>query len=355
MHVGHAVYGLAALKQNASDAARALVAAADDASPASPLWVQCWGGAGVLAEALNLVEQTRDANATAAFVQNIRVYSISDQDDAGMWIRERYPNLFYVVSLHSFSEYGRATWNGISGEMFRWFDRGGPDSSLVTNEWLQTHIRIGELGAHYRKSTIIKGSTVESLHEIAKFDFIMEGDTPAFFPLIQNGLGDPEHPEWGNWGGRWKLLDQSRKVNVFTDATDWVIGINNETYLTSYGTIWRWRREYQFDFASRMQWSLGKSYEETNHAPVAIINGSCGPAILELSFRVNETIVLDASDSWDPDNDALSFKWFHYFDVTERVEVEVGESPFDTEYVTISSFSNDTSTVKVTPRYNHVS
>lgn len=50
----------------------------------------------------------------------------------------------------------------------------------------------------------------------------MEGDTPAFFPLIQNGLGDPEHPEWGNWGGRWKLLDQSRKVNVFTDATDWV-------------------------------------------------------------------------------------------------------------------------------------
>jgi hypothetical protein len=183
----------------------------------------------------------------------------------------------------------------------------------------------------------------------------MEGDTPAFFPLIQNGLGDPEHPEWGNWGGRWKLLDQSRKVNVFTDATDWVIGVNNETYLTSYGTIWRWRREYQFDFAARMQWTLKKKYEETNHAPIAIVNGTCGPSVLELPFKVNETVVLDASHSWDPDNDELSFKWFHYFDVTERVEVEVGESPFETEYVTIENVNNDTSTVTITPRYNHVS
>ncbi|KAJ4299649.1 hypothetical protein N0V90_004895 [Kalmusia sp. IMI 367209] len=331
--VGHPVYGLAALQQNASEAALALVKAGDDASQDDPLWVQCWGGAGVLAEALNLVQQTREANATAAFVQNLRVYSISDQDDAGPWIRQRFPNLFYIVSLHSMNEYGRATWNGISGELFRFFDKGGPDSSLVTNEWLGEHIRVGELGKHY-----------------PRFDFIMEGDTPAFFPLIQNGLGNPEHPEWGNWGGRWKLLDASRKINVFTDATDWVIGVNNETYLTSYGTIWRWRREYQYDFAARMQWTLGKSYEESNHAPVAIVNGSCGPEIIELTYKLNDTIVLDASQSWDPDSDKLSFTWFHYLDVTERVE---GKSPFGTEFVKISNISEDGSVVAVTPKYNH--
>ena len=335
VHLGHPIYGLANLQQNASEAALALVNAGDQASPLDPLWVQCWGGAAVLAEALNLVQSTRDANATATFVQNLRVYSISDQDDAGPWIRQHFPQLFFVVSLHSFSEYSLASWNGISGEKFRWFDKGGPDTSLVTNEWLQEHIRVGELGAHY-----------------PDFDFIMEGDTPAFFPLIRNGLGDPEHPEWGSWGGRFKLLDQSRKVNVFTDATDWVIGINNETYWTTFGTIWRWRREYQFDFASRMQWTLGKSYDEINHAPVAIVNGSCGPEIIELKYKFNDTVVLDASKSWDPDNDALSYKWFHYLDVVERVE---GEAPWSTEFVKISNLESDGSVVALTPQYNHVS
>ncbi|KAL1596499.1 hypothetical protein SLS60_009146 [Paraconiothyrium brasiliense] len=333
VHVGHPVYGLASLQLNTSDAGLALVKAGDDASPTDPLYVQCWGGAAVLAEALNIVQQTRDANATASFVANLRVYSISDQDDAGPWIRQRFPTLSYIVSLHSFSEYGRATWNGISGELFRFFDIGGPDSSLVTNEWLQTHVRVGELGAHY-----------------PKFDFIMEGDTPAFFPLVQNGLGDPEHPEWGNWGGRWKLLDQSGKVNVFTDATDWVVGINNQTYLTSFGTIWRWRREYQFDFAARMQWTLGKKYEETNHAPVAIVNGSCGPGVIELNYKINDTVVLDALESWDPDGDELKFKWFHYLDVTERVE---GKSPFPSKYVKIEDVDASGAVIAVTPQYNH--
>ncbi|KAL5453181.1 hypothetical protein PMIN06_005628 [Paraphaeosphaeria minitans] len=333
VHVGHPVYGLASPQLNTSDAAHALIKAGDDASPTSPLYVQCWGGAAVLAEALHLVSSIRSANATTSFVSKLRVYSISDQDDAGPWIRQHFPTLSYIVSLHAFNEYSRATWNGISGELFRFFDIGGPDSSLITNDWLQSHIRLGPLGAHY-----------------PRFDFIMEGDTPAFFPLIRNGLGDPEHPEWGNWGGRWKALDASGKVNVFTDATDWVVGVNGQTYLTSHGTIWRWRREYQFDFAARMQWTLGKAYEETNHAPVAIVNGSCGPKVLEMTHKMNETVVLDASASWDPDGDELKFKWFHYLDVTERVE---GASPLPSKFVKIEDVGGNWGVVAVTPLYNH--
>ena len=33
----------------------------------------------------------------------------------------------------------------------------------------------------------------------------MEGDTPSWLALIPNGLGDPEHPDWGGWGGRYEL------------------------------------------------------------------------------------------------------------------------------------------------------
>jgi hypothetical protein len=33
----------------------------------------------------------------------------------------------------------------------------------------------------------------------------MEGDSPSFLYLINNGVGDPEHPDWGSWGGRYEL------------------------------------------------------------------------------------------------------------------------------------------------------
>ena len=31
----------------------------------------------------------------------------------------------------------------------------------------------------------------------------MEGDTPSFLNLINNGLSDHDHPDWGGWGGRY--------------------------------------------------------------------------------------------------------------------------------------------------------
>jgi Protein of unknown function (DUF1593) len=33
----------------------------------------------------------------------------------------------------------------------------------------------------------------------------MEGDTPSFLYLIDNGLSMLEHPDWGSWGGRYEL------------------------------------------------------------------------------------------------------------------------------------------------------
>ncbi|KAL1633731.1 hypothetical protein SLS58_010952 [Diplodia intermedia] len=183
VYSGHSVYGLESLKLSASAAALALIHAVDDSE--KPLWISAWGGMGVLAEALNKVSNTRSSDDTSAFVKKLRVYSISDQDDAGSWIREHFPALFYIVSLHGFTEFSQATWNGIGGEDYRHFDKGGPDTSLVTNDWLQEHIRIGDLGAYY-----------------LNYSYVMEGDTPSFLQLIQNGLSDPDQPSWGSWGGR---------------------------------------------------------------------------------------------------------------------------------------------------------
>ncbi|KAI1077397.1 DUF1593-domain-containing protein [Whalleya microplaca] len=317
---GHPVYGLEALTLPPSDAAIALVKDADASTPDNPLWICLWGGANVLAEALQFVSRTRHPDAVSSFIKNLRVNSISDQDDAGAWIRENYPSLFFVVALHGFSEYTQASWNGISGEELRHFDKGGPDTSLVTNDWLQTHIRIGELGEHYPNYT-----------------YIMEGDTPSFFPLIPNGLGDPEHPEWGSWGGRFLLVDASGRYPLFSDASDVAIGINGDIYVSSFATIWRWRKAYQYDFAARMQWAAEADYTKNNHQPIAILNGTCGPQVLTIPYRFGDTVVLDASASWDPDGDKVKFDWFHYREVVQRMQ----EGPIDPVSPNITTTSID--------------
>ncbi|ROV92974.1 hypothetical protein VMCG_08976 [Cytospora schulzeri] len=328
---GHPVYGLAALNESSpSNASTALIAGVDASD--EPLWVTAWGGANVLAEALNQVKKERNEEDLAAFVRKLRVYSISDQDDAGAWIRTNFPTLFYIVSVHGFSEYAVAAWNGISGDLYRHFDKGGPDTSLVTNEWLQQHIRIGTLGENY-----------------PKWKYIMEGDTPSFLGLIPNGLSTPEHPEWGGWGGRYTLADSSGTQGMFSDAADWAIGVNNDTYLSQFAAVWRWRKAFQYDFAARMQWTVTprNGTESPNRQPVAVVNGSC--ETFTIPYVLGETVVLDASESWDPDGDEVTFEWFHYREPTFRME---GRIPRTSPNVTFDALDNIGSVVNVTPKDN---
>ena len=94
---GQPAYGMAAVGPGkSSSGAQALVKAADRNDP-RPLWITIWGGANTLAQALIDVRATRSPAERAKFVAKLRVYSISDQDDAGPWIRRQFPDLFYVV------------------------------------------------------------------------------------------------------------------------------------------------------------------------------------------------------------------------------------------------------------------
>lgn len=296
----HEIYGLAALQRNLSSGAELLVQAVDNSS--EPLYVQMWGGAVVLAEALHHVQETRSADSLDSFVSRLRAYSISDQDDAGPWIRRQFPALRYIVSIHGFNMYGRAAWVGMSGEEYYYFDQGGPDTSLVSSAYIQKNFQRGALGEHYLDPA-----------------FIIEGDTPALLYTMQNGLNMPEHPEYGGWGGRYTATDLSGASQVYSDAVDFVVGKNNQTFVSNYATIWRWREAYQNEMATRIGWTLTSNYSAASHPPKVVVNGSRGYEPLTLSAGPGAQVHLDASGSIDVDTNSsstLNFDWIHYREVT---------------------------------------
>jgi Protein of unknown function (DUF1593) len=297
---GQDKYGLAATGADKMSAGAQAIIDAADRDDARPLWITVWGGANTLAQVLGHIQATHSPDALSKFVAKLRVYSISDQDDAGPWIRREFPGLFYVVkpSPPNSEEYTSATWTGISGDVY--YRMPGADPSLVTNEWLDKNIRSkGPLGAAY-----------------PKFMFIMEGDTPSFLGLIPNGLNAADTPNWGGWGGRYiHRQPYGESHAIWTQGGDTFGRVSSADtvgeYTSDHATIWRWRLAYQNDFAARMDWTI-KSYKQANHPPVVAVNGDASGDPVRVTARAGESIVLTADGSSDPDGDKLGYRWFHY-------------------------------------------
>lgn len=303
---GQSAYGLAGSGPGkSSDGSKAIARAAERAD-SRPLWLCIWGGANTLAQALADLKAAHSTDEMAKLIAKLRVYSISDQDDAGPSIRKQFPDLFYIVSpsTPTSGEYASATWTGISGDEY-YRNGEGADATTVTNEWLDRNIRSkGPLGKKY-----------------PKFMFIMEGDTPSFLGLIDNGLNAYRRPDWGGWGGRYNYRQPYGETHpIWTqggdefkrvDSRDTVIGSDGKPHTSDQATIWRWRDAFQNDFAARMSWAVA-DFKHANHNPIAVVNGQAGTAPLEMDLRAGQTITLDAGQSSDPDGQPIHYHWFHY-------------------------------------------
>jgi hypothetical protein len=271
------------------------------------LWVTVWGGANTLAQALLHARATLAPAQLDAIVAKLRVYSISDQDDAGPWIRREFPTLFYIAmpSTPDGDEYYRATWTGMSGDRF-YKNAPGADFSTFETPWVDANIRAkGPLGKMYPYPCCIH-----------------EGDTPSYLGLIDNGLASAMSPTYGGWGGRyvWRQFygethpAWTQGGDAFPgkdNSKDTVTGSDGKTYTSDQATIWRWRTAYQHDFAARMDWTI-KDVHSANHNPVVVVNGQAGTAPLAISASVGAPVVLDATGTHDPDGNALRYRWFLY-------------------------------------------
>lgn len=114
VRAGRAEVGMVGVGEGkASDGSRHLIAVVDRPDP-RPIWVTVWRGANTLAQTLCDVRATRSFDEVERFVSKLRVYTISDQEDAGAWLRREFPSLSYIVSPSTVDvhEYYRATWSG---------------------------------------------------------------------------------------------------------------------------------------------------------------------------------------------------------------------------------------------------
>ena len=306
IYPGQTAYAMAATGAAKSSPGSEAIVHAVERDDSRPLWICLWGGANTLAQALIDLRAKHSGSDLDKLIARLRISSISDQDDAGPWIRREFPSLFYIVSpsTPTSAEYYSATWTGISGD--RYYRNGeGADSTTVTNEWLDANIRSkGPLGKVY-----------------PRFLFIMEGDTPSYLGLIDNGLNGYRRPDWGGWGGRYVYRQPYGETHAIwtqggdeffrSTSQDTVMGVDGKLHTSDQATIWRWRTAFQNDFAGRMSWTV-TDFAHASHNPLLIVNGQQGTAPIEIDAEVGRSIVLDASRSTDPNGRALHYQWFHY-------------------------------------------
>jgi len=288
-----------------------------------PLWISVWGGANTLAQALYKIKQTKTVTEAKRLISKLRVYTISDQDDSGIWMRNNFPDLFFIVSPGD--EYGSATWSAINSVI------NGINNETISNGWLAENIQQGHgpLGAAY-----------------PDVSWGVEGDTPSWLHLIQTGLSDPEHPEFGGWGGRYEIYKpdftkqkkggsgvpfEPETREIWTNASDSyapykgseygrAVKADTVTFTDNKVSLWRWRDDFQNDFAARMDWCT-KSFEEVNHPPVLALSNP-----EEITVKSGESVGFDAFNSFDPDGDNISFLWFNYPEAgTYKKPIKIGE------------------------------
>jgi hypothetical protein len=217
--------------------------------------------------------------------------------------------LFYIVSPGD--DYGSATWSAINSYIQ------GINNEKISNSWLAKNIQQGHgpLGAAYP--------------DVA---WGMEGDTPSWLSLIPNGLNEPEHPDWGGWGGRYELyrpdFSQHKKGSsgvpaqaetrpIWTNAADAFTPYmpseygratkkDTNTFSGDKVTLWRWRDDFQHDFAARMDWCM-KDFKDANHPPVPVLTHPD-----TITVQSGQGFGLDAFNTTDPDGDNVGFLWIHY-------------------------------------------
>jgi hypothetical protein len=279
------------------------------------VYLQIWGGTNTVARALKSIED--EYKGTAQW-QHIRkkisdkaiLYTVLDQDAAYQkYVAPNWPDIKVMYNAEQFWSVAYLWPRVVPAEL----------QTYLKGKWFAAHIKFnhGPLMASYflwgdgqkiaGDPEHTHGDTLEAKkYGLDQYDFISEGDSPAFFHLINTGLRNIEDASYGGWGGR--MVKSEKNPNRWEDGksvTDYnpFTKQNDRAYPQT-----RWINALQNDFDARADWCVN-SLNKANHPPVVKLNHANN-----IQAKPGMTVQLSGSAN-DPDGDAVDYRWWQYEEV----------------------------------------
>ncbi|WP_373522502.1 nucleoside hydrolase-like domain-containing protein [Aquiflexum sp.] len=243
-----------------------------------PIFVQMWGGPITFVQALYRYKQNHSDEKFQKLLDKLHIFGILLQDIT----------FDYLIDLDKVQAL-KCTNMGTVTSTF--------EGDRVSPAWL-----LHDGGQFWKYIKVMQQSEVNGHGPMSEiYDHGGEGDTPAFLYLLSavRGLNDPLEPTQGSWGSMFRPMGED-----FPEGYYHTCNVENKE-------LERWIPEVKNSFMNRLQYSI-KNPDEVNHEPIAVINGNKGNEIIRIKDKPSAVVKLNASDSYDPDGDELSFRWFHY-------------------------------------------
>jgi hypothetical protein len=312
-----------------------------DESDNRPIWIQAWGGTNTIARALKTIEEEYPDKMDYV-AKKLRFFFIWEQDNTYQkYIRPHWGK--YNIQTIICDQFWAVA--------YQW-DKIMPADKITyfKSDWMKLHILenhgpLCSLYEAYKSSSDKEG--FKDGDDKSQGAFRSEGDSPSFIYAIPTGLRSLESPDYGGWGGRYTnvrentWLDPVPETKYTYPEGRWYTNTawgrqymkheypkNQDLMYAYFKPITRWADALQNDFAARADWCV-KSFDDANHAPIIKLKNA-----LDISVKPGDSVKLNATGTFDPDGDKMSYSWWEY----EEADTYTGRVPIKNSKTQKASF-----------------